>query len=126
VNDRVLPALDAGIRLFNQHEFYEAHEVWEGAWADELSDDRLMLQGLIQAAAGFYKLQTGAPNGTLKLLEASLTKLRQFLGRSHGVDLEGLLPELERWREEARQMLATRRSDYDPKQIPRLVRHTLH
>jgi predicted metal-dependent hydrolase len=114
-------ALRTGVDLFNRQEFYEAHEAWEAGWKDELSDDRLLLQGLIQVAAGFYKLQVGTPTGTVKLLEQGLKKLRPFLPNSHGVDLETLLPEVERWLEDAKGMVSSGRADYDPKRLPRLV-----
>jgi predicted metal-dependent hydrolase len=114
-------ALHEGVRLFNQQEFYEAHEVWEEAWVDELSDDRLLLQGLIQVAAGFYKLQTGAPVGTVKLLKVGAEKLRRFLARPLGVDLEALLPEVDRWQAEAVKLVETKRADYDPALLPKIV-----
>ena len=41
-------SLAQGIALFNRREFYEAHEAWEAGWIDELSDARVLLQGLIQ------------------------------------------------------------------------------
>lgn len=109
-----------GVELFNRQEFYEAHEAWEAGWTDELSDDRVLLQGLIQVAAGFYKLQVGAPQGTVKLLEQGLLKLRRFVGRSRGVDLEALLPEVEAWLEEARSLVASGRALYDPAKLPRI------
>src|SRR5262245_10077602 len=112
--------LARGVELFNRQEFYEAHEVWEEAWVEEEGDERLLLQGLIQVAAGFYKLQVGAPQGTVKLLEQGARKLRPFVGSSLGVDLEGLLPSVEAWQEEARKMVEDRRADYDPKRLPRL------
>src|SRR5262252_2870514 len=91
-------SLRSGIELFNRREFYEAHEAWEAGWIDEPSDDRLLLQGLIQVAAGFYKLQCAAPSGTVKLLDAGLAKLRPYVGNSRGVDLQPLLLEVERCR----------------------------
>ena len=113
-------ALGRGVALFNRQEFYEAHEVWEQVWVDEIGDERLMLQGLIQVAAGFYKLQVGAPQGTVKLLEHGLKKLRVFLGASLGVDLEGFLPEVEAWQREATQLVEQKRADYDPRRLPKL------
>jgi uncharacterized protein len=120
--------LGRGVELFNRQEFYEAHEVWEEAWAEELGDERLLLQGLIQVAAGFYKLQVGAPQGTVKLLEQGARKLRPFLESSLGVDLKALLPSVEAWQEEARTMVEARRADYDPRRLPRLdySRPTVH
>ncbi|MFZ5468681.1 MAG: DUF309 domain-containing protein [Myxococcota bacterium] len=112
--------LQRGVELFNRQEFYEAHEVWEAAWAEELSDDRLLLQGLIQVAAGFYKLQTGSPQGTVKLLLAGERKLQPFRPRAHGVEVEALLSEVARWREEAARLSAANRRDYDPALLPRI------
>lgn len=113
-------SLRRGIELFNRQEYYEAHEAWEAGWHEEESDDRVLLQGLIQVAAGFYKLQTGMPIGTVKLLDQGLRKLRRFLEDSHGVDLEALLPAVEVWLEEARRLVAEGRADYDPKKLPKL------
>lgn len=119
--------LARGIALFNQQEFYEAHEAWEQGWIDELGDERTLLQGLIQIAAGFYKLQTGSPSGTLKLLDRALEKLRPFRRRSQGVNLERLIPEVEWWRAVAEQLVVQNRRDYDPGRIPRVeYEATLH
>lgn len=114
-------SLARGIELFNRQEFYEAHEAWEEGWIDELSDQRLLLQGLIQVAAGFYKLQVGSPIGTLKLLEQGEKKLRTFLGDSLGVDLHTLLPTVQWWRTQAERLVAENRADYDPALLPKIA-----
>jgi uncharacterized protein len=120
MNPRFQESLVQGIQLFNQQEYYEAHEAWEAGWIDELADERLMLQGLIQVAAGFYKLQVGAPVGTVKLLDQGLKKLRGFVGKSLGVELEKLLPEVELWHAEAVKLVAEKRADYDPARLPKI------
>src|ERR1700737_76225 len=112
--------LARGIQLFNRQEFYEAHEAWEEGWIDELSDDRLLLQGLIQVAAAFYKLQVGSPVGTVKLLEQGLPKLERFVGRSLGVDLEALLPQVRAWRTRASEMVEIKQTGYDASLLPRI------
>jgi predicted metal-dependent hydrolase len=120
-------ALEKGIELFNRQEFYEAHEAWEAGWIDEVGDERVLLQGLIQVAAGFYKLQTGAPNGTVKLLEQGLAKVQKFREDPLGVDLDALVPEVERWLTEARAMVAEGRAAFDPKKLPKVgYRPVLH
>jgi predicted metal-dependent hydrolase len=53
-------SLEEGRALFNAGRFFEAHERWEEAWLVETGAARLLLQGLIQVAAGFLK--TGAGN----------------------------------------------------------------
>jgi uncharacterized protein len=118
MNPSFYDALERGIELFNRQEFYEAHEAWEAGWIDELADERRLLQGLIQVAAGFYKLQVGSPQGTVKLLDQGLKKLRDFLGCSLGVDLNRLIPQVEYWLEESRALVANHRADYDPARMP--------
>jgi hypothetical protein len=67
--------LDEGIVLFNRGQFFEAHEVWEDGWHRSQGDDRMLLHGLIQVAAGFHKLQCGQPTGAASLFAKGLAKL---------------------------------------------------
>ncbi len=113
--------LAKGVDLFNRQEFYEAHEAWEAGWVDELADERLLLQGLIQIAAGFYKLQTGAPVGTVKLLHEGMKKCQRFVDNPQGVDLAALLPEVDVWLQAARTLVAEKRADYNPSSLPRIT-----
>src|SRR5271165_2510542 len=46
------PRYLAGIVLFNRHDFFEAHEVWEDLWMDTALPEKRFYQGLIQAAVG--------------------------------------------------------------------------
>ena len=39
-----------GIRLFNEQEFFECHEVLEELWSETLGEEKKFYQGLIQAA----------------------------------------------------------------------------
>ena len=52
-NDPDRSALKEGVRLFNQGEFFEAHEVLEHPWKDMTGTDREIYQGIIQVAMGF-------------------------------------------------------------------------
>ncbi|HVN88050.1 MAG TPA: DUF309 domain-containing protein [Candidatus Binatia bacterium] len=70
--------LRAGVGLFNAGEFFEAHEVWEALWLESVGADRLVLQGLIQIAAGYHKYEIGVPAGALKLLTTGLQKLGAY------------------------------------------------
>jgi hypothetical protein len=112
--------LAKGVELFNRQEFYEAHEAWEAGWIDELAEERLLLQGLIQIAAGFYKLQVGSPGGTVKLLDEGMKKCRRFLEAPQGVNLAALLPLVEGWLATARRLVAEKRADYDPGLLPKI------
>jgi predicted metal-dependent hydrolase len=74
-------ALAEGIRRFDAGRFFEAHEVWEDAWREEEGEVRLLLQGLIQVAAGFHKgLVQGRPAGMARLLGTGLRRLEAASG----------------------------------------------
>lgn len=68
-------ALERGKALFNAGSWFEAHEVWEDAWREEQGEARLLLQGLIQVAAGYLKAAQGRPSGAVRLFGAGLSKL---------------------------------------------------
>jgi len=44
-----------GIRLFNQHHFFDAHEVLEDVWRAAPAEQKKFLQGLIQLAVGLHQ-----------------------------------------------------------------------
>ena len=67
--------MEEGRAHFNAHRFFEAHEVWEQAWLVEMGSTRLLLQGLIQIAAGYLKAVGRAPRPCARLLESGLEKL---------------------------------------------------
>ncbi|BDG01229.1 DUF309 domain-containing protein [Anaeromyxobacter oryzae] len=97
-----LQALAEGCRRFDEARWFEAHEVWEDAWRGEAGRVRLLLQGLIQIAAGFHKgLVHGRPAGMVKLLGAGLAKL-EAAGDLGLVDLTRLRPAVQAWLEAAR------------------------
>lgn len=100
-------ALERGRSLYNAARYYEAHEVWEGAWLGERGEVRLLLQGLIQVAAGYLKaLAHRQPRGAARLLASGLEKLAPLpegcAGLSLGPFRQGVarsLEEVRRWNE---------------------------
>jgi uncharacterized protein len=84
------PEFLTGMSLYNEGEFYEAHEQWEILWLAEQDDaTRLFLQGLIQLTSAFHKLfGQRRPDGAARLLERALAKLdrypRAYLGIALG------------------------------------------
>ena len=116
----ILAVLRPGAELFNQRRFFEAHEAWEPVWLAEPPEQRLLVQGLIQTAAAFYKLEQGAPRGAAKLLEQALSKLRLWRERDPGLGLSSLLPALETWLAIARTLEAEHRTEFDRAKLPTL------
>jgi predicted metal-dependent hydrolase len=84
-----------GIEEFNQQLFFECHETLEELWLEERGDERLFFQGLIQIAAGYYKLQQQVPVGALKLWRMGLEKLAAYQPVYLGMNVEALTQRVE-------------------------------
>jgi hypothetical protein len=82
--------LREGIRLFNNREFFQCHEVLEEAWTPERGQRRLFLQALIHLAVGFYHYQRGNPVGARRQLHKGLAKLAAYLPYCEGIDTSRL------------------------------------
>jgi CheY-like chemotaxis protein len=95
--DQPLPAgIVQGIEQFNRREFYACHDSIELVWMDEPGDVRLLYQGILQISVAFYQVQQGNWPGMVKMMARGKGKLLPFLPRCQGIDLEGLLAEVER------------------------------
>jgi uncharacterized protein len=116
-------ALHQGQALFNQRQFWDAHEAWEAAWRVEQGDVRLLLHGLIQAAAGcHHALVTGRAGGAVKLLASGLQKVEQVPDGLGGLALTGFRAGLARMLDEARSWSRGETSAVQPAAVPRLER----
>lgn len=65
-----------GIALFNQHEFFEAHEELEHAWNEEPGPARELYRGILQVAVAYLQITRHNYNGALKMF----LRMRQWLG----------------------------------------------
>jgi len=116
-------ALERGRALWNAARFYDAHEAWEEAWLREEGQVRLLLQGLIQAAAAYVKaLEHLRPSGAAKLLAAALLRLSPLEDGFAGLRLAPFRAGLVATRAEVERWLAGERSGIDPGLAPRLER----
>lgn len=86
-----------GIDCFNRREFFTCHELLEEIWLEEPPEEKPFYQGVIQVAAAFHHFQNGNLKGLRSLLAAGTEKLRRYPPDSHGVDLAGLLAQLDPW-----------------------------
>jgi hypothetical protein len=82
--------LARGLELYRRGSFFEAHEVWEDRWLVSRGDERRLLHGLIQLAAGWHQLGKRGPRGTARLLRKALVRLEPLGDSCHGVDLDEL------------------------------------
>lgn len=59
-----------GIQLFNDHEFFEAHEVWEDIWHMACGTKFEFYQGMIQCAVALEHYRRSNPRGVISLYES--------------------------------------------------------
>jgi predicted metal-dependent hydrolase len=85
-----------GVRLFNQGDYFEAHEVWEAHWKDTPGREREFFQGLIQVAVALCHFYNGNVRGARKLYGTSLAHLATFRPEYLGIDLEDWISNLDR------------------------------
>ena len=83
-----------GLRLFNEHKFFECHDVLEELWAETTGDERRFYQGLIQVAVSLFHFGNGNLGGARKLYHSSQKYLSAYPARYMGLDLESLLASL--------------------------------
>ena len=86
----------AGVRYFNECEFFEAHEAWEELWTDYQGPSRKFYQGLIQVAVCLHHFGNGNTRGAIKLYHTSRGYLEAYRPHYEGVDVDKLLGDLER------------------------------
>ena len=85
------PRFLKGIEEFNQGLFFECHETLEEIWLEENGEERRFYQGIIQIAAGYFKLQQGVPAGAIKLWHSGLEKLEPYRPVYLGINVDAFV-----------------------------------
>lgn len=67
-----------GINLFNDSQWFEAHEVWEDIWHLASGDKKRFYQGLIQYAVTIEHMRRGNPRGMRSVYQTALTKFERL------------------------------------------------
>lgn len=82
-----------GLKLFNEGEFFECHEVIEELWLETPSDDphRDLYKGVIQAAAAIYQFERGILSGAIGLYTTSIAYLKEYEPFALGLDVTKLI-----------------------------------
>jgi len=90
---------DLGLRLFNDADFFEAHEVWEDVWRAAPREEKKFLQGLIQIAVGLHHHSTGNQVGARSLLARGSRNLAGYPVDFGAIDVTALLESVAGWQE---------------------------
>jgi len=82
--------LQEGIDLFNAGRYFECHEAWEEVWKRARGDEKIRLQGLIQAAVAILHAERGNLEGAASLYSKALDKLESTPDRYFGLEIADL------------------------------------
>ena len=81
-------SLFIALNLFNNHEWYEAHDAFEEIWNFVDGDERQVIQGILQVAVSQFHLSKGNLNGATILLGEGLGRIKTRTRINLGIDLE--------------------------------------
>ncbi len=80
-----------GIDLFNDGEWFEAHEVWEDIWHLAEGRRKKFYQGLIQCAVTLEHARRGNPRGVRSVWATCVPKFEGMEGAYLGIDVRRLI-----------------------------------
>jgi predicted metal-dependent hydrolase len=85
-----------GLRLFNEEEFFDCHDILEELWSETTGPDRKFLQGLIQASIALFHFGNENFGGAKKLYLSARKNLDLFGDEFMGIDLASFLADFQR------------------------------
>lgn len=83
-----------GIALFNEGEWFEAHEVWEDIWHMASGDKKRFYQGLIQCAVTIEHIRRGNPRGTVTVFDSANAKFTGLPDVYMGINIKRLIEQI--------------------------------
>ena len=79
-----------GIALFNESDFFAAHDFFEDIWMEAERDEKEFFQGLVQISVGCYHLICGNKKGAKSQLQKGSNKLQNYESGYYNIDLSSL------------------------------------
>ena len=89
-------SLVVALNLFNNHEWYEAHDAFEEIWNTVGGDERQVIQGILQVSVSQFHLSKGNINGATILLGEGLGRIKTRTEINLGIDLTSFCQCLEK------------------------------
>src|SRR5687768_8942149 len=80
-----------GIQLFNEHEYFEAHEVWEDIWHEAYGLKYEFYQGMIQCAVALEHYARSNPRGVVSLYDSYRRHFKDVPDLFMGLNLKSFL-----------------------------------
>lgn len=76
-----------GIALFNECDYFSAHDFFEDIWMDANFNEKEFFQGLVQISVGCYHLICGNLKGAKSQLIKGSAKLKKYEPTYYRIDL---------------------------------------
>lgn len=89
------PRLSNGIRCFNEGEFFEAGEEFEGLFFEAIRDEVDFVRVLLQVSVGIHHVERGQLRAAVERLEEAIRIIRR-VADSRGWDFDSLATEIRR------------------------------
>lgn len=109
-----------GVKLFNDADFFAAHDFFELLWVESNRDDKLFFQGLVQISVGCYHLIYGNYRGAKSQFIKGTNKLKKYSPAYYNLELEKLLFAIESLSEEINDSVVSGKVNIDLNKIPKL------
>ena len=113
-----------GIALFNEHEFFEAHEIWEDIWHEAYGTKFEFYQGMIQCAVALEHYRRSNPRGVVSLYDSYRKHFTNVPDMFMGLDVKSFLAAMH---ESLRPVLEARPQprkgdvELDPARVPKIT-----
>jgi predicted metal-dependent hydrolase len=110
-----------GIKKFNEHAFFECHDVLEEVWFETRGPSRRFYQGLIHLAVGFYHITVREnPKGAASQLQKGIDKLSPYVPEFQGVELKELNKQVRICLDLIKRIREGESLKFDPQLIPKI------
>ncbi len=87
--------IEEGVNLFNDLDFFAAHDFFEAMWIEADSKDRLFFQGMVQISVGGYHLLNKNYKGALNQYKKGTEKLNNYIPAYKGIELKVLIEKID-------------------------------
>lgn len=84
-----------GLKLFNEEEFFDCHDILEELWSETQGEERKFLQGLIQASVALFHFGNENFGGAKKLFHSSRKYLEPYGDEYMGMQLGRFLADMQ-------------------------------
>ena len=91
----VQSGLERGLQLVDRGEYFAAHEALEEAWRAAEQAERDFFQGLVHVTVAWYQAQRANRVGCERQLEKAARRLAPYAPAHRGVDVGGVLQQVE-------------------------------